>query len=873
MASKQGPTALPSNDVELRRMDGTATSDVGSQGNATQATLTPVPEGGPEVPQRPNAQISSLAASATPADVQKRTRWAMWKRLGKTPPAVGWSPGSTPASSTSSISCVKQEKFGSHTLFDTVVPSAVRDRAASSLNRHERELEEARGPPDDAWSERRKRWYTRLPPWARVYVRHGAFMRAELLAGITVALAMIPEAVSFSFVAGVPPTSGLWAAVIVGVLTSYFGGRPGMVSGATGAMAVVAAEFLHDRSEQYLYFVLLIVGVIQVLVGVFQLGRFMRIMPASVMVGFVSGLAIVIGRAQLTFFQDDEGCYLTGSQLWYSLMITTIVALIVHFLPKKTKTVPAAFVGLMVAIILEYAFNLGTPVVGDLASVDGFPGISVPDVDYGDWDTWRDGFMDALLLSAVALIETIMTLYLIDDVTDTHGDVHREATALGVANFLCGFASSMGGCALIGQSLINVSSGGIRRMSSMVAGTTLLIFVAALGFVVEFIPTSGLVGVMTVVVLHTFDWRFFRIARRVPVIDVIVAILVTVVTVIEDLVIGVLVGLIVMLFHYAWSQHTKLTLGAYDFKEPDGTRVRVYCLSGTLFFGSIRTFHDLFDIHFEDPEMVVLSLARARVTDFSALEALNELGLRYEKEKKVLYLADMDSHTALLVIRSRKYLKHVHTLDTLHKNYARLSFLAHVAHASWFAYLQAERLEDLKSIRSEDEEDDTLVRSQSTYPLSPVGHGVTSPAVPYASGKMEYETTATHCNVSSSVPSGDVTQESDSVGNSNDSCSLSGAPVAGTPSAILRASADGAAGSGHDGNNISHDAVTGQVQVDVRTLPARGIQVAAGTISVDEDVLLEIMATRRGHEAMSGVFEMEDEEKGVQRRDSHRGEV
>jgi SulP family sulfate permease len=471
-------------------------------------------------------------------------------------------------------------------------------------------------------------------------------VKNDTLSGLTVALALVPEAVAFSFVAGVEPIVGLYGAFLMGLITALIGGRPGMISGATGAMAVVMVSLVSQHGVEYLFATLLLTGTIQVLAGVLRLGKFIRMVPHSVMLGFVNGLAIVIFLAQLQQFQvpgaDGELNWMTGSSLWIMLGLVFLTMLIIHFLPRLTTAVPAALAAIVVVTLLVVGLDLDARTVQDVlrdmsgdpsATIAGtLPSFSLPVVPL-TWETLYIILPYAFILAAVGLIESLLTLTLIDEITETRGRGNKECVGQGVANTVNGFFGGMGGCAMIGQSMININSGGRGRLSGISAALFLLIFILFASSLIEMIPIAALVGVMFIVVLGTFEWASFRLLGRIPLADTMVGITVAIVTVLTDLAIAVIVGVIMSALVFAW-EHAK-HINAKTYVDDKG--FKFYEISGPLFFGSIQNFHDLFTPR-DDPQEVVVDFADARVYDHSGLEAIDALAERFARAQKTLHL-------------------------------------------------------------------------------------------------------------------------------------------------------------------------------------------------------------------------------------------
>ncbi len=458
----------------------------------------------------------------------------------------------------------------------------------------------------------------------------------DILSGLTVALALVPEAVAFAFVAGVNPLVGLYAAFMVGLITSIFGGRPGMISGATGAMAVVMVALVADHGVQYLFAAVVLTGLIQMAFGIFKLGKFIRLVPQPVMLGFVNGLAIVIFLSQVgqLKFINEEGnlAWLEGNAMMIMLALIAVTMAIIHFLPKLTKVVPSALVAIVTVTLAAIFMGLDTRTVGDVANIaGGLPEFSIPDVPFTMETLWII-LPYSFILAGVGLIESLLTLTLIDELTQTRGQGNRECIAQGASNTVNGFFGAMGGCAMIGQSMININSGGRGRLSGITAAVALLMFILFGSDIIAQIPLAALVGVMMMVVLGTFEWSSFRILKKIPKTDAFVLILVSGVTVATDLAMAVIIGVIVAALVFAWehAQHIRA-----DIKEADG--VKTYELHGPLFFGSASYFLELFDPA-NDPKEVIIEFKYSRVADHSGLEIIDTLADRYKQLGKTLSL-------------------------------------------------------------------------------------------------------------------------------------------------------------------------------------------------------------------------------------------
>ena len=503
-------------------------------------------------------------------------------------------------------------------------------------------------------------------------------VRNDVLSGITVALALVPEAVAFAFVAGVDPLVGLYAAFMVGLITSIFGGRPGMISGATGALAVVMVSLVAQGNAMgspdenlglyYLFLTVILMGVIQVLAGVLKLGKFVRLIPHPVMMGFVNGLAIVIFLSQLGMFKQTVGgekVWLEGFSLGYMIGLVTLTMLIMWGLPKIkfTKKLPEALIAILVVTGIVIFSSLDVATVGSFIKDGGGEGLKggfpVPVLETFsnipmNFETLKFIFPYALILAAIGLIESLMTLNLIDDLTETRGNSNRECVAQGGANILTGLFGGMGGCAMIGQSIINIKGGGRGRLSGITAAVMLLMFILFGSSYIEQVPIAALVGVMFMVVIGTFAWSSFRILNKIPKTDLFVLILVSAMTVIFDLAIAVISGVIVSALVFAWENAKKIR-ARKRFKE-DGTKV--YEIWGPLFFGSITAFNEKFAIK-TDPEMIEIDFIEARISDHSAIEAIFALVEKYQAAGKKVILKHLSEDCKVLLYKASPIFKGV----------------------------------------------------------------------------------------------------------------------------------------------------------------------------------------------------------------------
>ena len=513
----------------------------------------------------------------------------------------------------------------------------------------------------------------------------------DILSGLTVALALVPEAVAFAFVAGVDPLVGLYGAFMMGIVTALFGGRPGMISGATGAMAVVMVHLIQKGNEvglnletpidnlglQWLFITLLFVGGIQILAGIFKLGKFVRLIPHPVMMGFVNGLAIVIFLSQLKLFPNavpQDISFLNNTSEWFTVLFSNaafwkmmgfigLTMGIMYGLPKLTKKIPAALVAIVIVACITIFGGIEVSTVGSFIAEGGGKGLegglpTFQEQIFGLFDTlaghWDTIISTAFILASVGLIESLMTLNLVDEITGTRGNGNRECIAQGSANMLNGLFGGMGGCAMIGQSIINVDSGGRGRLSGAFAAVALLAFILFAAPLIEQIPIAALVGVMFMVVIGTFAWSSFRIIRKIPISDAIVLIAVSAITVWKDLAVAVIAGVIISALVFAWKNATMIR--ARKRMQSDGTKT--YEIWGPLFFGSIQSFNSKFDVE-NDPENVEIDFVESRVSDHSAMEAIFNLVNKYEAAGKTLKLKHLSEDCKALMYKASPKFKEV----------------------------------------------------------------------------------------------------------------------------------------------------------------------------------------------------------------------
>ena len=461
--------------------------------------------------------------------------------------------------------------------------------------------------------------------------------KTEILAGLTVAMTMIPESLSFAILAGLSPLVGLYAAFLMGLITAIFGGRPGMVSGGAGATVVVLIALSNIHGVEYLFAAVALAGLLQFLVGAFKLGKFVRLIPRPVMYGFLNGLAIIIFMSQLEQFKIKENgvsTWLTGMPLYIMGGLTLLTIAIVIFVPKITKAVPASLIAILVVFVLVLGLNIDTKTVGDIASIKGgFPSFHIPMVPL-TMETLKIIFPFSLIMAGVGLVESLLTLSMVDEITNSKGKANREAMAQGGANIVNGFFGGMGGCAMVAQTLVNLNAGSRARLSGIIAALTILLVILVGAPVIELIPMAALVGVMVMVAIGTFEWISLRILNKMPKTDIFVLILVALITVVlHNLALAVLVGVVVSALTFAWDNAKRIRAR----KHIDQNGAKVYEIYGPLFFGSVTTFSEKFDVE-NDPSQVIIDFKESRVADMSAIDALNKVTAKY---------ADLGKHVLL----------------------------------------------------------------------------------------------------------------------------------------------------------------------------------------------------------------------------------
>lgn len=480
-------------------------------------------------------------------------------------------------------------------------------------------------------------------------------LKNEVLAGLTVALALVPEVVAFAFVAGIDPLIALHSSVIIGLCAAIFGGRPGMISGAAGSIAVVLVALVSLHGVEYLFATVVLMGIIQILIGVFKLGKFSRMIPHPVMLGFLNGLAIVIFKAQLAQFKV-EGAWMQGPQMISMIGLVVLTMAIVHYLPKLTKAIPSSLAA--IAVVTGLAFLLDTtgihmPNVKEFAQggiAGGLPSFHIPAVPF-NLDTLKIILPFAVTAALVGLIESLLTLSLIDDITNTRGKANKESIGQGIGNFLSGLFGGTAGCAMVGQAMVNITSGGKGRLSGVACALALLSFVLFGSGIIEIIPLAALVGVMFMVVIETFQWESLKYGKKMPNKDVMIIVVVAIITIVHDLALAVIVGIIISALIFAWDKGKRISA---EIRTENG--VKTYLLNGPLFFGSAVTFKELFEIE-SDPVEIVIDFANSRVADHSAIEAINSITEKYKDAGKKLQLKHLSADCSKLLTNANELIE------------------------------------------------------------------------------------------------------------------------------------------------------------------------------------------------------------------------
>ncbi|WP_264558899.1 SulP family inorganic anion transporter [Flavobacterium sp. N2270] len=466
--------------------------------------------------------------------------------------------------------------------------------------------------------------------------------KIEILAGLTVAMTMIPESLSFAILAGFPPLVGLYGAFIMGLITAILGGRPGLVSGGAGATVIVLIALMKSHGLDYVFAAVAMAGVIQIIVGLLKLGKFIRLVPQPVMFGFVNGLAIIIFMSQLEQFKtvvNGQKEWLTGAPMLIMAGLVALTIAIIILLPKITKAVPASLVAILVVFAIVLLFDIETKQVVDIASVSGsLPPFHIPNIPF-TLETLQIILPYGLIMAAVGLTEGLLTLNLVDEITGTKGNSNRECLAQGTANIANGFFFGMGGCPMIAQTLVNLSSGSRARLSGIVAALTILTIILVGAPVIELLPMAALTGVMIMVAIGTFEWASFKAFTKMPKHDIFVMLVVTLITVLlHNLALAVLIGVIISALVFAWESAKRIRARKYV----DENGVKHYELFGPLFFGSTTAFAEKFDVE-NDPNEIIIDFAESKITDMSAIDAVNKITERYAKLNKKVHLKHLSS--------------------------------------------------------------------------------------------------------------------------------------------------------------------------------------------------------------------------------------
>ena len=490
-------------------------------------------------------------------------------------------------------------------------------------------------------------------------------IKNELLAGMTTSLALMPECIAFAIVANLTPLVGLYTAAIICLITAFLGGRPGMVSGAAGSVAVVSVALVVSHGVEYLFLAVLLMGIIQILVGVFKLAKFIRLVPQPVIYGFLNGLAIIIFLSQFEQFKTASGAWLTGTPLILMVVLVAISAGIMYFLPKITNKIPGGLVAILVVSLINLVFMLNTKTIGDIASISaGLPAFHIP-VAPLTLETLTIVLPYAILMAAVALIETLLTVNVVDEMTNTRGRANRESVAQGIANTVCGFFQGMGGCAMVGQTMVNLESGGRRRLSAIVAGFIVLLIILFGSAVIDVIPVAALVGVMFIVAFNTFKWSSLKMIKHVPRVDQAVMVIVTVITVVfNNLAIAVLVGVVISALNMAWQASKRVSVVS-SFDEENN--VQYYEVRGPLLFASSTNFKETFDFNL-NVGTVVINFLNSRIVDQSAIVAIDEVSQRYRDNGIKVLLSHLSSDCMELLDEANDFMD----VDILKNPYYRI---------------------------------------------------------------------------------------------------------------------------------------------------------------------------------------------------------
>lgn len=480
--------------------------------------------------------------------------------------------------------------------------------------------------------------------------------RIEILAGLTVAMTMIPESLSFAIVAGLPPLTGLYGAFIMGIITAFLGGRPGMISGGAGATVIVMISLIAVHGIEYFFAAVVLAGLFQVVVGVFKLGKFVRLVPQPVMYGFLNGLAVVIFMSQIEQFKYGSGItaqWLQGESLYIMGGLVALTLILVYFIPKISKVLPTTLIAIAIVFGVVHLFGIETKTVQDIASISGgFPPFHIPQIPL-NFETLEIIFPYAAIMAGVGLLESLLTLTLVDEVTETRGNANKESVAQGIANIANGFFTGMGGCAMIAQTFVNLNAGARKRISAIVSSLTILFIILVAAPVIEQIPMAALVGVMMMVAITTFSWGFFKKMTKMPKTDILVTVIVAGITIIfHNLAVAVLVGIIISALVFAWESAKRIRARKYI----DANGIKHYEIYGPLFFGSIANFNEKFDLA-NDPETIMISFKESRIADMSGIEAVDLLTKKYSERNKKVILTHLSEDSRKLLENASAIIK------------------------------------------------------------------------------------------------------------------------------------------------------------------------------------------------------------------------
>ncbi len=480
--------------------------------------------------------------------------------------------------------------------------------------------------------------------------------RIEILAGLTVAMTMIPESLSFAIVAGLPPLTGLYGAFIMGIITAFLGGRPGMISGGAGATVIVMISLIAVHGIEYFFAAVVLAGLFQVVVGVFKLGKFVRLVPQSVMYGFLNGLAVVIFMSQIEQFKSGSGItaqWLQGESLYIMGGLVALTLILVYFIPKISKVLPTTLIAIAIVFGVVHLFGIETKTVQDIASISGgFPPFHIPQIPL-NFETLEIIFPYAAIMAGVGLLESLLTLTLVDEVTETRGNANKESVAQGIANIANGFFTGMGGCAMIAQTFVNLNAGARKRISAIVSSLAILFIILVAAPVIEQIPMAALVGVMMMVAITTFSWGFFKKMTKMPKTDILVTVIVAGITIIfHNLAVAVLVGIIISALVFAWESAKRIRARKYI----DANGIKHYEIYGPLFFGSIANFNEKFDLA-NDPETIMISFKESRIADMSGIEAVDLLTKKYSERNKKVILTHLSEDSRKLLENASAIIK------------------------------------------------------------------------------------------------------------------------------------------------------------------------------------------------------------------------